>query len=88
MPMDTVRVAYRDDDRAPVIYCVKEMAAKHYGINVEVLKIEHYAEFEASLVNAGPRVADAHWFQVISQDRLIKFVFISFGCPEMLVHRL
>ena len=49
--MDNVRVAYRDDDRTPVIYCIKEMAAKHYGINVEVLKIKDYGEFEASLFN-------------------------------------
>lgn len=49
--MDTVRVAYRDDDRTPVIYCIKEMAAKHYGIDVEALKIKDYGEFEASLFN-------------------------------------
>src|SRR5690349_2365982 len=49
--MDIVRVAYRDDDRTPVIYCVKEMGAKHYGIDVEVLKIKDYGEFEASLFN-------------------------------------
>ena len=49
--MDTVRVAYRDDDRTPVIYCIKEMGAKHYGINVEVLKIKDYGAFEASLFN-------------------------------------
>jgi antitoxin HigA-1 len=49
MSMDTVRVVYRDDDRTPVIYCIKEMGAKHYGINVEVLKIKDYGEFEASL---------------------------------------
>ena len=42
MSTDTVRVAYRDDDRTPVIYCIKEMGAKHYGIDVEVLKIKDY----------------------------------------------
>ena len=49
--MDTVRVAYRDDDRTPVIYCIKEMGARHYGIDVEVLKIKDYGAFEASLFN-------------------------------------
>lgn len=49
--MEKVRVAYRDDDRTPVIYCIKEMAARHYGINVEVVKIKPYGEFEASLFN-------------------------------------
>ena len=46
-----VRVAYRDDDRTPVIFCIKEMGAKYYGIDVEVLKIKPYGEFEASLFN-------------------------------------
>jgi len=58
--MDTVRVAYRDDDRTPVIYCIKEMGAKHYGINVEVLKIKPYAEFEASLFNGTADVLIDH----------------------------
>jgi hypothetical protein len=49
--MDTVRVAYRDDDRTPVIYCIKEMGAKHYGISVEAVRIKPYADFEASLFN-------------------------------------
>ena len=49
--MDTVRVAYRDDDRTPVIYCIREMGAKHYGINVEPVRIKPYGDFEASLFN-------------------------------------
>lgn len=49
--MDTVRVAYRDDDRTPVIYCIKEIGARYYGIDVEVVKIKPYGEFEASLFN-------------------------------------
>lgn len=47
--MDTVRVAYRDDDRTPVIYCIKEMGAKYYGVDVEALQIKPYQEFETSL---------------------------------------
>ncbi len=58
--MDTVRVAYRDDDRTPVIYCIKEMGAKCYGINVEVLKIKDYGEFEASLFNDAADVLIDH----------------------------
>ncbi len=58
--MDTVRVAYRDDDRTPVVYCIKEMGAKHYGIDVEVLKIKDYGEFEASLFNDSADVLIDH----------------------------
>lgn len=58
--MDTVRVAYRDDDRTPVIYCIKEMGASHYGVNVEVLKIKDYGAFEASLFNGTADVLIDH----------------------------
>jgi len=60
MTMDTVRVAYRDDDRTPVIYCIKEMGAKHYGIDVEILQIKPYREFEASLFNDSADVLIDH----------------------------
>ena len=58
--MDAVRVAYRDDDRTPVIYCIKEIGAKHYGIDVEVLKIKDYGAFEASLFNDSADVLIDH----------------------------
>ncbi|MGN6718264.1 MAG: hypothetical protein ACTHLX_12800 [Candidatus Binatia bacterium] len=58
--MDTVKVAYRDDDRTPVIYCIKEIGAKYYGIGVEVLKIKPYSEFEASLFNDSADVLVDH----------------------------
>ena len=47
--MRTVRLAYRDHDRTPVIYCIKAMAERHYGVDVEVLHIEPQREFEAAL---------------------------------------
>ena len=47
--MQTIRLAYRDHDRTPVIYCIKAMAERHYGVNVEVLHIEPQREFEAAL---------------------------------------
>ena len=58
--METVRVAYRDDDRTPVIYCIKEMAARHYEVNVEVLKIKDYGEFEAALFSDSADVLIDH----------------------------
>jgi len=47
--MRTIRLAYRDHDRTPVIFCIKAMAVRHYGVNVEVLHIEPQREFEAAL---------------------------------------
>ncbi len=60
MPMETVRVAYRDDDRTPVIYCIREMGLKHYGINVEALRIKDYGEFESALFNDSADVLIDH----------------------------
>ena len=49
--MPTVRLAYRDEDRTPVIFCIKEMARRHYDIDVEVLLIKPTKEYEAALFN-------------------------------------
>ena len=47
--MRNIRLAYRDHDRTPVIYCIKAMAERHYGVSVEVVQIEEQAAFEAAL---------------------------------------
>ena len=47
--MRTVRLAYRDNDRTPVIHCIRAMAEKYYDIGVEVIQIEPQKEFEAAL---------------------------------------
>jgi hypothetical protein len=49
--MRIVRLAYGDNDRTPVIYCIKAMAEQHYDVNVEVIQIEPQREFEAALFN-------------------------------------
>ena len=45
--MRIVRLAYGDNDRTPVIYCIKALAEQHYDANVEVIQIEPQREFEA-----------------------------------------
>jgi hypothetical protein len=49
--MPTVRLAYRDEDRTPVIFCIKEMARRHYDVDVEVVLIKRTKEYEAALFN-------------------------------------
>jgi hypothetical protein len=49
--MPTVRLAYRDEDRTPVIFCVKEMARRHYDVGVEVILIKGTKDYEAALFN-------------------------------------
>jgi ABC-type nitrate/sulfonate/bicarbonate transport system substrate-binding protein len=50
--MSTIRLAYRDHDRTPVIYCIKAMAEKHYGVHVEVVHIHEKQAFEDALLNS------------------------------------
>jgi hypothetical protein len=49
--MSTVRLAYRDEDRTPVIFCIKEMAERHYDVDVEVMLIKGTKHYEAALFN-------------------------------------
>ena len=49
--MRTVRLAYRDHDRTPVIYRIKAIAEQHYGIEAQVVQIEGREKFEAALFN-------------------------------------
>ena len=49
--MQTVRLAYRDEDRTPVIFCIKEMARRHYDVEVEIVLIKGTKEYEAALFN-------------------------------------
>ena len=49
--MERVKLAYRDNDRTPVIYCIKEMGRRHYGVDVEVLQIRGADDYEAAIFN-------------------------------------
>ena len=58
--MNRIRLAYRDDDRTPVIFCIKEMARRHYDIDVEVIQIKGTEEYEAALFNGSCDVIIEH----------------------------
>jgi hypothetical protein len=49
--MPAVRLAYRDEDRTPVIFCIKEMAKRYYDVDVEVVLIKGTKDYEAALFN-------------------------------------
>ena len=49
--MQNLRLAYRDEDRIPVIFCIKEMARRYYNVDVEVILIKGTKEYEAALFN-------------------------------------
>jgi hypothetical protein len=58
--MKTIRLAYRDDDRTPVIFCIKEMARRHYAVDVDVVKIKGTEEYEAALFDGSCDVIIEH----------------------------
>jgi ABC-type nitrate/sulfonate/bicarbonate transport system substrate-binding protein len=58
--MRRVRLAYRDHDRTPVIYTLKDMARRHYDLDVEVLRIQGTKDYEAALFNGACDVAIEH----------------------------
>ncbi len=58
--MDKIRLAYRDNDRTPVIFCIREMARRHYDVDVEVLRIQPTDEYEAALFDGAADVIIEH----------------------------
>ncbi len=54
--MQELKLAYRDNDRTPVIFCIKEMARRHYGIDVKVVQIRGAKEYEAAIFNGSADV--------------------------------
>ncbi len=54
--MQEVKLAYRDNDRTPVIFCIKEMASRYYGIDVKVKQIRGAAEYEAAIFDGAADV--------------------------------
>jgi hypothetical protein len=58
--MEKLTLAYRDDDRTPVIFIIKEMAARHYDLDVEVVQIKSTEAYEAALFDGSADVIIEH----------------------------
>jgi hypothetical protein len=58
--MKTLTLAYRDVDRTPVIFAIREMARRHYNLNVSVVQIKDEAVYEAALFNGSADVLIEH----------------------------
>lgn len=57
---ERIKLAYRDDDRTPVIFCIKEMARRHYDLDVEVVQIKGTEAYEAALFDGACDVIIEH----------------------------
>jgi hypothetical protein len=58
--MRRLRLAYRDDDRTPVIFCIRELARRYYDIEVEVIQIKPTEDYEAALFSGACDVIIEH----------------------------
>ena len=58
--MKPLTLAYRDNDRTPVIFCIQEMARRHYDLDVRVVQIQGGEEYEAALFDGSCDVIIEH----------------------------
>lgn len=58
--MRRVKLAYRDDDRTPVVFCIKEMARRYYDVDLEVVQIKGGKEYEAALFDGAADIIIEH----------------------------
>ena len=58
--MQTITLAYRDEDRTAVIFAIREMAKRHYDLDVRVVQIKDENAFEAGLFDGSCDVIIEH----------------------------
>ena len=55
-----LQLAYRDDDRTPVIFAIREIAERHYALDVKIVRIKDGAAYEAALFNGAADIIIEH----------------------------
>ena len=53
-------LAYRDDDRTPVIFAIREIATRRYALDVKIVRIKDGAAYEAALFNGAADIIIEH----------------------------
>lgn len=76
--MQSLTLAYRDDDRTPVIFAIREMAKQHYELDVRVARVKDEAAYEASLFNGTADILIEHLEYLYDEARKGKKV--TFFC--------
>jgi hypothetical protein len=79
--VDTIRLAYRDNDRMPVISCIKAMADRHYDLNVEVVQFRGNDEFEAAIFDGSADLICEHMEYLYQEAALGRRRATMFLCP-------
>ena len=58
--MQSLTLAYRDDDRTPVIFAIRELAKRQYDLDVRIARIKDGAAYEAALFNGAADIIIEH----------------------------
>jgi len=58
--MQTLTLAYRDVDRTPVIFAIREMAKQYYNLDVRVVQIKNEEAYEAALFDGSCDIIIEH----------------------------
>lgn len=53
-------LAYRDDDRTPVIFAIREIAKRHYALELNIVRIKDGDAYEAALFNGAADIIIEH----------------------------
>ena len=76
--MHRLTLAYRDDDRTPVIFAIREMAKRHYDLTVNIVRIKGGDAYEAALFNGAADVIIEHLEYLY--DEAVKGKKVMFFC--------
>lgn len=76
--MQNLTLAYRDDDRTPVIFAIREVARRHYDLDVRVVRIKDDTAYEASLFDGTANILIEHLEYLYDEARQGKKV--TFFC--------
>ncbi len=76
--MSSLTLAYRDDDRTPVIFAMREVARRHYSLDVKIVRIKDGEQYEAALFDGAADIIIEHLEYLY--DEVVKGKKVSFFC--------
>jgi hypothetical protein len=76
--MHQLSLAYRDDDRTPVIFAIREIAKRHYDLDVHIVRIKGGDAYEAALFNGAADIIIEHLEYLY--DEAVKGKKVLFFC--------
>jgi hypothetical protein len=76
--MSSLTLAYRDNDRTPVIFAIREMARRHYDLDAKIVRITDGEKYEAALFDGSADIIIEHLEYLYGE--VVKGKKITFFC--------